>query len=117
MQRITRAMMVLVTAAALGLTPLLAGPAAAGPLDDAKAAGYVGERPDGYVGIAAGNAPAAVQQMAADINARRRAHYQGIATKNGTTLQAVQALAGQRLIDRSAPGTLVMSPAGSWTRK
>ena len=41
-------------------------------LDDARAAGLVGERPDGYVDAVAPNPPANIQQLITEINAQRR---------------------------------------------
>ena len=53
----------------LGAAGLSAAPAAADPLDDARAAGQIGERPDSYVAVVDASAPALAQaQQAADIN-------------------------------------------------
>ncbi len=103
---------VFIVALALGL----GGAAVAGPLDDAKAAGWLGERTDGYVGILPG-APSGAGALARDINAKRRAKYQGIAAANGTSLQAVEILVGQKLIARARPGEIVMNANGQWVRR
>ena len=85
-------------------------------LDAAKSQGLVGERPDGYLGaVAAGRAD--VKALITDINAQRRAKYQAIAQKRGTTLSAVEQFVGQKLITRAAPGEYVMTPGGQWVRK
>ena len=94
----------------------LGGAALAGPLDDAKAAGWLGERSDGYVGILAG-APANAGALARDINAKRKAKYQGIASANGTSLAAVEMLVGKKLIARAKPGDYIMNAGGQWVRK
>lgn len=85
-------------------------------LSAAKAAGQIGERPDGLVGAVPG-APAAAQGLAAEINAQRLARYRDIAQTNGTALDKVQAVAGKQLIDLTPPGQFVMTPAGQWQRK
>jgi uncharacterized protein YdbL (DUF1318 family) len=101
----------------LGALPPFAAPAFAGELDDAKSAGYVGERPDGYLGLVDPGAPASARQLVDDINARRRAHYASIAEKTGSNVRAVGILAGEKLIANAAPGTFVMDSAGRWQRK
>ena len=111
---IARTLTVLLLALALALP--LATQARAGPLDDAKAAGWVGERPDGYLGVVPG-APASAQNLAQDINAKRRAKYQGVADAQGTSLAAVEAVAGEKLIGRASPGEMVMGASGQWVRK
>ncbi|MCC7167400.1 MAG: YdbL family protein [Rhodospirillales bacterium] len=97
------------------LALLLALPAKAGPLEDAKRAGLVGERPDGYVGAPKGSPEA--QNLMRDVNAKRREAYGDIAKRNNTSLEAVGALTGQRLIDQSPPGTWIMDSHGNWHRK
>ena len=62
---------------------LLVVPAVAASLDQAKAAGQVGERIDGYVGVVDANAPADVRAMVDQINAERQAKYKEIADKQG----------------------------------
>lgn len=82
----------------------------------AKAAGQLGERPDGMVGVVPG-APASAQTLAQQVNAQRLARYQEIAKGNGTALDKVQAVAGQQLIERTPAGQFVMTAAGQWQRK
>lgn len=85
-------------------------------LSAAKGQGLVGERPDGYLGaVAAGRAD--VQALVNDINAQRRAQYQALAQRNGTSLAAVEQVVGQKLISRAGPGEYVMTPGGQWVRK
>lgn len=106
--------------AAIGLAMILAaGAPAAGLAQDAlasaKAAGQIGERPDGLVGAVTG-APAAAAQLADQVNGQRMARYQDIARSNGTSVDKVQALAGQQLIERTPAGQYVLS-GGRWVRK
>jgi hypothetical protein len=62
--------------------------ATAAPLDDAKRAGQVVEVPTGYI-AATPDAPASVNALVTDINARRREAYERIAKKNGITTEQV----------------------------
>lgn len=112
-------MSTLLRSAAIGLCAalLLAAPgAAANPLDDAKAAGYVGERPDGMLGLVSSSAPADVVALVEEINAKRVESYAEIAEKNGIPVGAVAAQAGAKLIDRAPAGQYVMRD-GKWVRK
>ena len=99
------------------LLSCLAGSALAASLDGAKAAGLVGERPDGYLGLVAADAPVDVKALVSDVNARRRAEYAKIAKANGTSVDAVAALAGAKLVERAGAGEFVMTSAGRWVRK
>jgi len=95
----------------------LAPAAHAAPLDDAKARGLVGERPDGYLGVVDPDAPADVKLLVEDVNEKRAREYETIAKKNGTNAAAVAALAGAKLIGRAPAGQWVMDASGSWKKK
>ena len=99
------------------LSLALLGEAGAGPLDDAKAAGWIGERVDGYLGVVNPKAPGSVKSMIQNVNAKRRAKYQGIANVNGTSLQAVEGIVGEKLVKRAKRGEFVMDATGRWLRK
>lgn len=90
-------------------------PAAAATLGEAKAAGQVGEMPNGYVGVVQ-SAPG-VQELVESVNVRRRAHYQDIADREGAPLTAVEQRAGARLIERASTGDYIMDASGGWVRK
>ena len=94
---------------------LVAAPAPASPLDDAKRAGQVGEQADGYLGVVPG-APASARELADRINAERVERYGEIAAKTGTSPTAVAALAGQKLILRASPGEWIRDPDGNWRK-
>ncbi len=117
MKRMTRrlALTTIALAAALALVPVSAPRAQS--LDAAKAAGLVGERADGYVGIVDPAASGGVVAMVQNINGKRRNKYKGVAAKNGTSLQAVEAIAGDKLVRRAKPGEYVMDSTGRWHRK
>jgi hypothetical protein len=101
---------------ALALAALGPATAMAGPLEDAKAAGLVGERPDGYVGLVTGNPPADVVDLVNQINAKRMAAYTDIATSNGTSVAAVGAVTAEKVYREAAPGTYLMVD-GHWVQK
>ena len=84
-------------------------------LQSAKAAGQVGEQPSGYLGVV-NNGPG-VGALVQSINQQRRAAYQDIAQKNGTSLTAVEQLAGKKAIEKTPPGQYIMAPSGQWLRK
>lgn len=112
-----RVLSMLALGAALGgVVATLPGGALAVDLAQAKASGWVGERRDGYLGVIPG-APGDVQGLVDGINADRRRAYQGVASSNNVPLDQVEALAGQKLIGRAAPGEFIMDAAGRWIRK
>lgn len=105
-------------AAALFLAlALLAPPVVAGALDDAKAAGLVGERIDGYLGVVDGSAPGDVKKLVDQVNAEREAKYAEIAKKQDAPIEAVAQIAGKKLIKRAAKGEYVMGADGKWQQK
>lgn len=98
---------------------LLIFPAAPGwsmGLREAKSTGLVGERPDGLVG-AVETANDDVAALISRVNAARIAKYEDIASRNGTSPQAVQSIAGKELIGKAPPGTLIMDESGTWYKK
>ena len=95
---------------------LLAFPAAASPLDEAKAAGQLGEQANGFLGLPPG-APESAQELADQINGERKIRYGKIARKNGTNPAAVAALAGKKLIERAPDGEWVRGSDDEWVRK
>jgi uncharacterized protein YdbL (DUF1318 family) len=102
---------------ALALLAVPSGLALAGPLDDAKKAGSVGERPDGYLGVVSGTAGAEVKALVEQINAKRREEYRAIAKKRGISVEAVAALGGEKWIEKTPPGQYVMTSSGKWIQK
>jgi len=96
---------------------LLALPASAQDLQEAKRAGWVGEQRDGYLGLVDPAAPPAVRQLIAQVNAERRRNYAAIAARNGTELNKVELLAAEKAIQRTAVGHFIQGPDGSWVRR
>jgi uncharacterized protein len=100
-----------------GLLVVVALPAAAQDLQEAKRAGWVGEQRDGYLGLVDPGAPPAVRQLIQQVNAERRRNYTAIAAKNGTELNKVELLAAEKAMQRTAAGHFIQGPDGSWVRR
>lgn len=108
------AIVLMLCLAGLGLSAL---PAAAQSVDEAKAAGQIGERIDGYLGVVDANAPERVRALVDRVNAQRRAKYAEIAKERGTPVAAVAQIAGTKLIERAPEGQYVLGANGRWRQK
>jgi uncharacterized protein len=102
------------TIATVVLSLTLALPAFALDLDQAKSEGLVGETNMGY--IAAVKPSPAVDALVMSINSQRKVVFQEIANKNGISLQAVEARAGLKAIEKTAPGGYINTGDG-WLQK
>jgi uncharacterized protein YdbL (DUF1318 family) len=100
----------------VALVLAIALPALALDLDEARAKGAVGERSDGYVAAVKENPSDEVKKLVEEVNAKRRAHYTEIAGRNGAPVEAVAALAGQKLITNAPAGQFVHDGSG-WKKK
>ncbi|MCW9035633.1 MAG: YdbL family protein [Rhodospirillales bacterium] len=87
------------------------------PLAEAKAAGYLGEQPNGYLGVVNSSAPETALVLAQEINIKRREKYISIARSNGSTLNAVEVVVGAKLISRTPPGQFYKDANGAWIRR
>ena len=96
----------------------LAAPAAGQTpaVDAARAAGSIGERYDGYIGIAA-PVSGAVRSQVATINIRRRSLYSSLAGRNGVSPQEVGITAGCQLLAGVAVGQAYLLSDGVWRRR
>ena len=84
-------------------------------LQTAKAQGLVGETPTGYLApVPAAHAEA--KNLAQSINAQRKKHYEEIARRNNTQLQAVEQLAGQKALEKTPAGQYIQLN-GVWRKK
>lgn len=83
-------------------------------LADAKAAGYVGEQPDGYLGVVRSVNQA--DDIARLINQARRTEYQRLASQNGIQVSDVEAIAGKKAIEKTPAGQYIQLN-GSWLKK
>ncbi len=110
-----RAFLALLVAAFAGLAGAM--PALADAVDDAKAAGLVGENPDGYLGAVPPSPPPEIVKLVTQTNAKRKKAYAEIAAQTGTTPEAVGAIAAQKLYAKSSPGTYLLGADGTWQQK
>ena len=78
----------------------------------ARAAGQVGEQPNGYLGVVSGGA--AVQAIVDKINIQRKATYADKAAAAGVTINDQGVTFGCNLIAQTAPGEKYRAPDGSW---
>lgn len=83
-------------------------------LGAAKTQGLVGEQPNGYLGVVGSSAQA--KEIADLINKARKAEYQKLAAKNGIQLADVEAIAGQKAIEKTDPGQFIYLN-GQWQKK
>ena len=101
----------------LALAMVFSAPAMADALDDARAAGVVGERPDGLVAAVDPSAPANIQSLVQSVNAQRMEKYQQISTQKGVPVEQVGAIAGEKIIGKLKPGYKYMDASGNWVTK
>ena len=99
----------------------LAIPASA-PAQDAAAivaarrAGLIGERFDGYLGLASANVSADVRRQVAAVNIRRRSLYYNLASRKGVTPEEVGITAACSLLRRVSAGEYYFLSQGGWRR-
>ncbi|MBW8754254.1 MAG: YdbL family protein [Sphingomonadales bacterium] len=79
----------------------------------ARAAGEVGEKADGYLGIVAGASPA-LRALVDDLNIKRRAVYSQKAQAQHATVEEYAFTSGCLLIAQTAPGEKYQGPDGTW---
>ena len=79
------------------VTLLLAAPASAADVGEAKAKGQACEQTNGYL-RATGSAPGDVKTLVENVNAKRKDQYTKIATKNRVAVDQVAKLTAQKLI-------------------
>ncbi len=103
----------LIVAAALGASAAAQSPS---PVSGAIAAGQVGERYDGYLGIV-GPVPASVHSGVGHINIQRRALYTRLSVQRRVSPQDVGIAAGCQLLARVAVGQSYLLGDGVWRRR
>lgn len=79
----------------------------------ARAAGQVGEKTDGYLGVV-GGASAELRALVDDLNIKRRANYTDRARAQSATVEEYAFTQGCILIARTAPGEKYQGPSGVW---
>lgn len=78
----------------------------------ARAAGQIGEKTDGYLGIVSGGAD--LRAMVDDLNIKRRANYTERARAQSATVEEYAFTQGCILIARTVPGEKYQAPNGTW---
>lgn len=101
------------TVALLAGVPIAAAVAQAGDWKAARAAGLIGEQPDGYLGIVGTPTPE-LRAMVNDVNIQRKSVYTRQSAANDTTVEAFALTAGCNLILNTPPGSKYQAPDGSW---
>ncbi|WP_454278323.1 YdbL family protein [Sphingomonas sp. Marseille-Q8236] len=79
----------------------------------ARAAGQVGEQPDGYLGIV-GTATAELRTLVNSINIQRKAAYTQKAQASGATVEQMAFTSGCNLIAQTVSGEKYKTPEGVW---
>ena len=78
----------------------------------ARAAGEVGEQPDGYLGIAGTPTPE-LRALVSSINIQRKAAYTRGA-QGGATVEQFAFVSGCNLVLQTAAGEKYQTPSGAW---
>lgn len=94
---------------------LAALPAFALDLHQARGAGQVGEKADGYV--TALSSTAEVKALVADVNAKRSVEYTRISKENGQPVDVVAKLAAQQIITNLKAGESYQGTDGAWKKR
>jgi uncharacterized protein YdbL (DUF1318 family) len=79
----------------------------------ARAAGQVGEQPDGYLGVV-GTATRDLTALVNKINIQRKALYTQKSAANGVTIEQMAFTTGCNLIAKTAAGEKYRDPNGNW---
>ena len=79
----------------------------------ARAAGEVGEQPDGYLGVVGGGS-AELRALVNAINIQRKAAYTQKAQATGATVEQLAFTSGCNLIAQTGPGEKYRGPDGGW---
>lgn len=82
----------------------------------ARAAGQVGEQPDGYLGVVGGGS-AELRALVSNINIQRKSAYTQKASASGATVEQMAFTSGCNLVQQTAPGERYRTPAGEWATR
>jgi len=102
--------------AAIGLSLLLQN-AWAIDIGDAKDQGLVGESITGYLAAVQSPAGAEVRALIADVNAKRKDHFEETAQKTGVTTEQVAFRFYELAVQRTSPGHYYQDVNGNWQKK
>ena len=79
----------------------------------ARAAGQVGEQPDGYLGMVGAGTPT-LKALVAKINIQRKAVYTQRSAAGGSTIEELAFVSGCNLIAKTVAGEKYLTPDGRW---
>lgn len=80
--------------------------------ESARAAGQIGEQPDGYLGFVT-TPTAEIRALVQDLNIKRKAHYTSGAPQ-GSTVEQFAFITGCNAIANTKPGEKYKAPDGRW---
>jgi uncharacterized protein len=110
-----RLLLLLLALASLAVPSVATGQDPAAILQ-ARRAGLIGERYDGYIGMVTANLPEGLRKQVAAINIRRRSLYYDLASRKGVTREEVGITAACSLFRRLAVGEFYLQGQGGWQR-
>jgi uncharacterized protein YdbL (DUF1318 family) len=85
-------------------------------VDEAQSQGLLGENASGYLEMTPrGNAEA--KALMDSVNAKRKAKYQSIADKQGTKLEDIEQIAGEKIAAKLNTGEFYKDADGRWHKK
>ena len=102
---------------ALLISMLAVSVAVASALTKPKSDGLIGEQANGYIGLVKQDVSADIKKLVNDVNAKRKAGYQKIAAKQGTSLSDVEKIGGNSAIERTLKGNYIRDASGNWRKK
>ena len=102
---------------ALLISMLAVSVAVASALTKPKSDGLIGEQANGYIGLVKQDVSADIKKLVNDVNAKRKAGYQKIAAKQGTSLSDVEKIGGNTAIERTIKGNYIRDASGRWRKK
>lgn len=82
----------------------------------ARAAGQVGEQPDGYLAVV-GAGSADLRALVSNINIQRKSAYTAKASASGATVEQLAFTSGCNLIAQTAAGEKYRTPGGAWATR
>ena len=100
----------------VALALLVALPAMAITLKEAQSQGLVGEANSGYIAVVQQSSPE-LEQLVAEVNAKRKRAYADIAKRNNIDISQVAARAAEKLESRLSKGDYYQDNLGRWKQK
>lgn len=85
-------------------------------VDQAIAAGRIGETIGGYLD-AVGAINDAERRAMNEINIGRKSVYTGLAQEKGVSVDVIARLSGEKQLEKAAPGSMIMTENGQWSKK